>query len=210
VGNREALLDAAKRCLYEKGYVNTTARDIATAAGTSLAAIGYHYGSTEALLNAAMIEAMGEWGEQIALTLAQDPQDEVGADADADPLAHFQRFWERVLESFEGQRRIWAASFELFGLVDRVPEIRRQLADANEESRVGLGEIFGGVDPATDLERARAVGAIYHALLSGVIAQWLIDPERAPTAAQITEGLRIIAAGAATGRTPAAVEATPR
>ena len=57
-GNREALLDAAKRCLFEKGYANTTARDIATSAGTSLAAIGYHYGSTEALLNAAMIEAM--------------------------------------------------------------------------------------------------------------------------------------------------------
>jgi AcrR family transcriptional regulator len=207
VGNREALLEAAKRCLYEKGYVNTTARDIATAAGTSLAAIGYHYGSTEALLNAAMIEAMGEWGEQIAVTLAQDAPPDDAVNADEDPLAHFQRFWERVLESFEDQRRIWAASFELFALVDRVPEVRRQLAEANEESRVGLGEIFGGVDPETDLPRARAVGSFYHALLSGVIAQWLIDPERAPSAADLTEGLRIVAA---TGRTPAAAEATPR
>jgi AcrR family transcriptional regulator len=206
MGNREALLEAAKRCLYEKGYVNTTARDIATAAGTSLAAIGYHYGSTEALLNAAMIEAMGEWGEQIAVTLAQDSSTDTAAAADEDPLAHFQRFWERVLESFEGQRRIWAASFELFALVDRVPEIRQQLADANEESRVGLGELVGGVDPSTDLQRARAVGSVYHALISGVIAQWLIDPERAPSAADLAEGLRVITA---TGRTPAAAEATP-
>lgn len=202
MGNREALLDAAKRCLYEKGYVNTTARDIATAAGTSLAAIGYHYGSTEALLNAAMIESMGEWGDRIAVTLAQDPA-EHGASVDTDPLGHFERFWERVLESFEGQRRIWAASFELFGLVDRVPEIRRQLADATEESRIGLGELFGGVDPAIDLERARAVGSFYHALISGVIAQWLIDPERAPSAAQITEGLRAISAPAPTAEATA-------
>jgi AcrR family transcriptional regulator len=206
VGNREALLQAAKRCLFEQGYGNTTARDIATAAGTSLAAIGYHYGSTEALLNAAMIEAMGEWGDQIAVTLAQEAPADDTAGADEDPLSHFQRFWERVLESFADQRQIWAASFELFGLVDRVPEIRRQLAVATEESRVGLGELFGGVDPATDLERARAVGSFYHALISGVIAQWLIDPERAPTAEQITEGLRIVAA---IGRTPAAAEATP-
>ena len=52
MGNREALLEGAKHCLYEKGYARTTARDISTAAGTSLAAIGYHYRSTEALLNA--------------------------------------------------------------------------------------------------------------------------------------------------------------
>ncbi len=205
MGNREALLDAAKRCLFEKGYANTTARDIATSAGTSLAAIGYHYGSTEALLNAAMIEAMGEWGEQLAITLAQEAPDENAADAD--PLAGFERFWTRVIESFEGQRKIWAASFELFALVDRVPELRRQLAEANEEARLGLGEIFGGLDPATDLARTRAVGSFYQALISGIVAQWLIDPERAPTAEEITEGLRIVAA---TSRTPPAVEATPR
>jgi AcrR family transcriptional regulator len=206
VGNREALLDAAKRCLFEKGYANTTARDIATSAGTSLAAIGYHYGSTEALLNAAMIEAMGEWGEQLAVTLAQEAPDDAD-DKDADALAGFERFWTRVIESFEGQRKIWAASFELFALVDRVPELRRQLAEANEEARLGLGEVFGGLDPATDLARTRAVGSFYQALISGIVAQWLIDPERAPTAGEITEGLRIVAA---TSRTPPAVEATPR
>jgi AcrR family transcriptional regulator len=161
---------AAKRCLYEKGYANTTARDIATAAGTSLAAIGYHYRSTEALLNAAMIEAMAEWGDHIAATLAEDASHGSAAGDEADPLAHFERFWSRVLESFEGKRRVWAASFELFALVDRVPEVRQQLADANEEARLGLGATFGGLDPATDLARTRAVGSFYQALLSGVIA----------------------------------------
>jgi hypothetical protein len=39
MGNRDALLSAAKKCLLEKGYNRTTARDIASAAGVSLAAI---------------------------------------------------------------------------------------------------------------------------------------------------------------------------
>ncbi|WP_435793576.1 TetR/AcrR family transcriptional regulator [Nonomuraea glycinis] len=51
MGNREDPLQGAKLCLYEKGYFHTTARDIATAAGVSLAAIGYHYGTKDALLN---------------------------------------------------------------------------------------------------------------------------------------------------------------
>ena len=36
--------------MLEKGYARTTARDIASAAGVSLAAIGYHFSSKEALL----------------------------------------------------------------------------------------------------------------------------------------------------------------
>jgi len=53
MGHREDLLAGAVRCLREKGYAHTTARDIVAASGTNLASIGYHYGSTKALLNAA-------------------------------------------------------------------------------------------------------------------------------------------------------------
>lgn len=49
MGHREDLLEGAKRCLLEKGYARTTARDIGAASGTNLASIGYHYGSKEAL-----------------------------------------------------------------------------------------------------------------------------------------------------------------
>ena len=35
MGNREDLLAGAQRCLYEKGYARTTARDIASASGVS-------------------------------------------------------------------------------------------------------------------------------------------------------------------------------
>lgn len=45
--------------MADKGFARTTSRDIANTAGVSLAAIGYHFGSTVALLNTALIEAMG-------------------------------------------------------------------------------------------------------------------------------------------------------
>ncbi|MEA2498051.1 MAG: hypothetical protein QOH26_456, partial [Actinomycetota bacterium] len=50
MGNREALLEGALEALLDKGYAATTARDIAARSRTSLAAIGYHFGSTEQLL----------------------------------------------------------------------------------------------------------------------------------------------------------------
>ena len=55
MGHREDLLEGAKRCLLEKGFARTTARDIVKESGTNLASIGYHYGSKDALLAQAYI-----------------------------------------------------------------------------------------------------------------------------------------------------------
>ena len=70
MGNREDLLNGAKVCLLEKGYARTTARDIASASGVSLAAIGYHFGSKEALLGEALQQALAEWGDVLDGLLA--------------------------------------------------------------------------------------------------------------------------------------------
>jgi AcrR family transcriptional regulator len=66
MGHREDLLAGAVRCLREKGYSRTTARAIVAASGTNLGSIGYHYGSTEALLNAAVMQAIDEFGTELA------------------------------------------------------------------------------------------------------------------------------------------------
>jgi len=55
MGNREDLLAGALECLKTKGWARTTVRDIAAAAGVNHAAIGYHFGSREALLIEASI-----------------------------------------------------------------------------------------------------------------------------------------------------------
>ncbi|MBF6246937.1 TetR family transcriptional regulator, partial [Nocardia elegans] len=60
MGNREDLLDGARKAILERGLAKVTARDIAAAAGVSLAAIGYHFGSKDRLITEALTEGMGE------------------------------------------------------------------------------------------------------------------------------------------------------
>ncbi|XVQ86687.1 TetR/AcrR family transcriptional regulator [Microbispora siamensis] len=188
MGNREDLLAGAKRCLMEKGYSGTTARDIAAAAGTSLAAIGYHFRSTKALLDAALIEAMEEWGKEIEQTLAAD------ASLDGAPAQRFEATWTRIIESFARMRPLWAIQFELIAQMDRLPELREAFATANRQAKLGLAAIFEHLDPAADERKAMAVGAFYQALLGGMAAQWLVDPEQAPSARDLLEALRTVSA----------------
>ncbi|MCO1576228.1 MULTISPECIES: TetR/AcrR family transcriptional regulator [unclassified Crossiella] len=183
--NREALLAGAKQCLYDKGYARTTARDIAGASGVSLAAIGYHFGSTQELMNQALYAAIQEWGDEVEAALSAE------LDPEATPLQRFESYWERVQASFRTHRRMWVATFEIFPLIDQLPEVRASLAQGMEHARLGLAELLQNIGAASG--DARQVGAIHQALLSGVLAQWLIDPDAAPTAADLSAGLRRIA-----------------
>ncbi|WP_327049257.1 TetR/AcrR family transcriptional regulator [Microbispora sp. NBC_01189] len=191
MGNREDLLAGARRCLMEKGYSGTTARDIATAAGTSLASIGYHFRSTKALLNAALVEAMEEWGQEIERTLAAGPA------PGGTPAQRFEATWTRIIESFARLRPLWAIQFELIAQMDRLPELREAFAAANRQAKLGLAALFENLDPAADARKAMAVGAFYQALLGGMAAQWLVDPGEAPSAADLAEALRTITPGLA-------------
>ena len=65
MGHREDLLAGARRCLEERGYARTTARDLVAASGTNLASIGYHFGSKEALLNEAIAASFEEWARRV-------------------------------------------------------------------------------------------------------------------------------------------------
>jgi AcrR family transcriptional regulator len=186
MGNREDLLAGAKRCLYQKGYANTTARDIATASGTSLAAIGYHFGSKEALMNEARLQALDDWTEQLTQAL------ETEIDPTTAPIARFEAIWTKMIELFETHRPMWLASFEMLAQIDHDPKVRNAVAEAQQRARLGLAMLFHDIDPSTNSRRARAVGSFYLALLPGVMAQWLIDPDEAPKGRDLADALRTI------------------
>lgn len=192
MGNREDLLAGAKRCLYEKGYARTTARDVASASGVSLAAIGYHFGTTEALLNAAMVESIEEWGDALASTLT------VSLDPTLPPLERFAAIWTQIIASFEEQRPVLVASFEAFSQIERSPEVRQSMANALQQGRTGLAALFQGIDAERDPHTAQVVGSFYQALMSGLIAQWLADPDRAPSGQDLADAVNIIVASART------------
>jgi len=189
MGNREDLLAGAKRCLIEKGYAATTARDIAAASGVSLAAIGYHFGSKDALMNQAVFDSVGDW--------AADLQEALAAEGAPVPrsLQRFELVMSRTLESFArpGSSGLWHAQLELVALAQRNEELRGFLAGIQEFAGTGLAELFLGMDPGAEPDAARAAGFILHAMFIGLIAKYFLDPARAPSAPQLADGMRIIA-----------------
>ena len=51
-GTKTRILDAAERLFAEQGFAGTSTRAITTAAGANLAAVNYHFGSKEPLIDA--------------------------------------------------------------------------------------------------------------------------------------------------------------
>ncbi|MCX5584324.1 TetR/AcrR family transcriptional regulator [Streptomyces erythrochromogenes] len=181
MGHREDLLEGAKKCLVEKGFVRTTARDIVSASGTNLASIGYHYGSKDALLTEAFIGLIEEWG-----AVFQD-----GLAGEGGSLERFRALWEGVLAQHEKSAPVWAASLEVALGRDQRPELRAMLAASQAEGRRGLISMLTGTPEGELDERdVRTLGSFYQALLNGLMIQWLFDPESAATAEEFTEGMR--------------------
>ncbi|GAA3342651.1 TetR/AcrR family transcriptional regulator [Amorphoplanes nipponensis] len=188
MGHRADLLAGAKRCLYEKGFARTTARDIVAASGTNLGSIGYHYGSTQALMQAAMLSAIEDWGEAVGLALAA-----TGEGGHTDPLVSY---WQRVIASMRSHRELWLASVEAMLAGEHAPDLRAQLAEGMEQGRRGLAALLTGRDEDTiDEPTVRTVGSVAMALMSGVLTQWLTDPARAPSAEQVAAGIRALGLG---------------
>jgi AcrR family transcriptional regulator len=181
--HRERLLQGAMKCLREKGFARTTARDIAAASYANLGSIGYHFGSTEALLNEAIREGFAEWTAQLGSIAF--------AEAGATPLERGRASWVALTESFDEHRPLIVAFVEALAQSVRSDELRAQLADIYEESRAEVGRLVEASLGETELgdEQVRAVASFMLAVCDGLLLQWLVDPERAPSGAELTAGL---------------------
>ena len=189
MGNREALLEGAKRCLLEKGYSRTTARDIADAAGVSLAAIGYHYGSKESLLEQAFMAAMEDWFDDEK----QEPVAETREEPAGGSIEQFRAFFADVIATFPAQKPLMRLNLEMGLEAEHNPALATFMSYAVQLGREGLAENLGGLDPKRDGELAQQVGAFYSVLMTGLVAQYLIDRERFPSADDLAAGLRYVA-----------------
>jgi AcrR family transcriptional regulator len=190
INNREALLTGAKKCLLEKGYNRTTARDIASAAGVSLAAIGYHFASKEALLTEALLLAFGEWDQDLQKTLRMSVPKNIT------PAERFEATWAGMMATFETHRALWVANFEVFAQMVGQEEARAIIAGKVHLARAGLAAMFLNQDESSvSEETVRTVGTFFHVVLSGLVLQWLIDPKSAITAKDLTGTLRTVAKG---------------
>ncbi|MEU8526307.1 MULTISPECIES: TetR/AcrR family transcriptional regulator [Streptomyces] len=186
MGHKEDLLDGAKRCLLEKGYARTTARDIVAASGTNLASIGYHYGSKDALLQQAFLALTEEWGNSVGA------DEGAAADRPADPYQRFHDLWAALIAGAEAARPVWKLQTEVVTRLDDDEKLREAIKEPQREGRLGMAEGFLGIDAAAEPEKARVAGLLVQALATGVMIQWMVDPDTAPTADDLTEGLKVL------------------
>lgn len=183
--NREKLLTAAKTLILTKGYERTSVRDLASEAGVSMAAIGYHFRSREGLLTEALTHVFNEWGERFFAALAKSREDT------EDPnLA----LWNSLSRSYREDRDFWLVSTAVLIQAQHSYELRQWLSEGQNSARKFLVSVFLGI-PEEDVtpQMARMAGSVYLALMGGLASQWLADSEGAPTAEEIMEGLKLIA-----------------
>lgn len=184
MSQREDLLAAAKKLLVDKGYHRTTARDIANASGSHLASIGYHYGSKDALMTAAALEAQSEWGDAIDTAMAAE-----GANA-ADRLGIAV---DRLTASMTAQREVLVASIQTYAQAAYDDDIRSTLTAATAEARRNLAAGVLGIDPGSvDDDTTQSLGSVVHALIAGLSMQAFLDPTTLPSGDQVEEAMRAI------------------
>ena len=173
-------------CLQERGYARTTARDLVAASGTNLGAIGYHFGSKDALLTEALAESVRTWLAELGRLAARLPEDTTLGEAMRELAAELYPALERGAP-------LVAAFFEALAQARRSDEVRDQLASAYEEFRLAGAEIVAGMGHE-DTADARAVSSVLMALIDGLMIQWFLDPAAPPSGEAVARALRAMTA----------------
>lgn len=184
MGHRDALLDAARRLILEKGFAATTARDLVAASDTNLGSIGYHFGSREALLNQAIEDLFDEWAQLLAGAAF--------AEKDAPATDRLRATLRAVQDTLGEHQALIRAFVEALAHAERSPAFRRQMRDHYRRSRhtvarlveaaLGPDAVAGGADPKT-------IALFVIALFDGLAIQYRIAPDDAPSGEQLVAAL---------------------
>ena len=189
--NREKLLDAARVCVRERGYAGTTARDLAGVSGTSLAAIGYHFGSKEALLNEAVVEGAGLWAGAIEAEAGRAQGTEAGE--------RLRRALAAIVDRFAELEPYIVSFVDALPAAVRSPDIREHMASAHGRARDALTALFESALNA-DGASAEVLASLFLALSDGLLLQWLMDRDRSPHTRSIVEVFDAVGPALAAGR----------
>lgn len=189
---KTALLDAARQLVGEHGYAGTTVRELAAASGTNIAAVNYHFGSREKLLNQAVLEPFLEWSDRV---------DEVDVDADAEPLEQLAARARPMVDGIPDMQPLFVIGLEAVLQSRRSPELRHQLVEHYAEHRRRAVESMAATGSGSQLPpRVLEVAASYMlAVIDGLQLQALLDPDAIPTGEELAalyEGLAAAARAA--------------
>jgi len=187
IDNRAALIQGARQCIEDIGYARTTARDVATAAGVSLGAIGYHFGSKEELLNEAIGDAFRDWFTSFDSLIAQS--DVQGFDAVV------RQVIPRFSTLLETSRPLLAAFVEAMAQSQHVPELREQLAQQYRENRQSAVAMMAAALASQEIESTLPLdtfSSLLIAVVDGLVLQFLLEPADTPSAEHLVDAYDLL------------------
>ena len=181
---RAALLEAAVRCIHEKGYAHTTQRDLLATSGANPRSITYHFGSKERLMATALAETFRR---------RADPVLRAGELAGGSATRRFRDVFAALLDQLTADREL------AYGLVEAVAQTRSEdlrevLAGHYELVRKRIAAtihaFLGEAYPAAggDVE---ALSHVLLALVDGMVLQWLVDPDSLPDPERLVRALEV-------------------
>lgn len=192
MGNREDLLAGARRVILERGVAKATARDIASAAGVSLAAIGYHFGSKDDLISAALTESLGSG-------IGDEMESVVHETAGLPLLDGFATLIDRLPDIFAANREALLASLENSLRVMRDPASSTALTDATSQAHLGIVEVLRSARPELDDADIDAIAKLDFVLVQSLGILWLVSPDILPTGEELARAVAVLARTGAPG-----------
>lgn len=175
---KNALLSAAKDLLGESGYAGTSVRDIASASGANVAAVNYHFGSREKLLNQAVLESLLTWTDRLSMVSQADQSER--------PAERLLASLRAVVSELTENEQLFAIFLEATLHSRRSPALHDQLVVHYEAQRrrvvAMVKDAFGEALPE---RTAEVIASLMVAVTDGLLLQSLVDPRSVPSAEEI-------------------------
>lgn len=178
LATRDKLLDTAELLFGERGVSRTSLNDIAVAAGTTRGAIYWHFKDKAALFNAMM--------ERVTLPLEEALNNAAQPPADGTPTAPLARMRAAFLNALHKTvhdaqtRRVFDIATHKVEYVEEMLDVRDRHLKARDDcvamTRAGLLQAARLGEVKLPMPAITAAHGL-HALIDGLIQNWLLAPE---------------------------------
>jgi TetR/AcrR family acrAB operon transcriptional repressor len=173
LATRSRLLDAAERLFQAQGVSGTSLQNIADSAGASRGAVYWHFKDKADLFNAMM--------ERVTLPL-EDALEQARGAAGEDPLPQLRAALLAALRRTAGDaqtRRVFEVATQKVEYIDALGKVRERHLAVRDQSVLRMKQALqrsalarGHRLPIPAPAAARGL----HALVDGLIQNWLLDP----------------------------------
>ena len=171
---RSHILDTAEFVFGQRGVSRTSLHEIASAAGMTRGAIYWHFKDKADLFNAMM--------ERVTLPLEETCRPSIGDEPGA-AIAEMRDSFVAVLRKVVADpqlRRVFEIATHKVEYVDEMHAVRARHISMRNECWADVEQRFSRAMRRGELARrmpARAAAVGLHALLDGLLQNWMLDPE---------------------------------